>query len=55
MPTPTASQTRDEFIAICVPQVLAEGTAQNPQQAVAICISMYEQAKKAQHESTQSE
>jgi len=46
MPTPTASQTRDEFIAICVPQVIAEGTAQKPQQAVAICISMYEQAKK---------
>jgi len=46
MPIPVPGQSQDDFLKICVPQVLQEGTAENQAQAVAICVSMYEQAKK---------
>ena len=46
MPKPMPGQSQDDFIATCVPQVLDEGTAENPEQAVAICYSMWEEAKK---------
>jgi len=49
MPTPREGQTKDEFIHMCIPVVLEEGTAKNPQQAAAICNSIWEQEKKNKH------
>jgi Escherichia/Staphylococcus phage prohead protease len=47
MPTPhPSSETRDDFIERCVPIVLEEGTAENPDQAVAICSAMWREATK---------
>lgn len=53
MPVPIPGQSQDDFLQICIPQVLQDGTAETPEQAVAVCISMYEQAKKDINESTQ--
>jgi hypothetical protein len=46
MPKPFPGQSQDDFIANCIPQVLQDGTAENQQQAIAICFSMWEEAKK---------
>lgn len=46
MPVPAPNQSLDDFLAICVPEVLDEETAENPDQAVAICISMYDEAQE---------
>jgi len=42
MPTPQTDETEDEFMARCIPQVLAEGTADDPTQAAAICASYWD-------------
>lgn len=42
MPTPRDDETQDDFIARCVPIVLEDGTAENNEQAVAVCYSMWE-------------
>lgn len=42
MPTPRADESRSDFLDRCIPQVLDEGTADSPEQAVAICSSMFE-------------
>lgn len=52
MPVPIPGQSQDDFLQICIPQVLQDGTAETPEQAVAVCISMYEQAKKDIKEQT---
>jgi len=36
MPKPKKGQTKSEFLDLCIPQVLEEGTAKNQKQAVAI-------------------
>ena len=54
MPVPMPGQSQDDFLKICIPQVLQDGTADNQAQATAICISMYEEARKEISESTQS-
>jgi hypothetical protein len=46
MPTPTENETQQEFINRCIPMVINEGTAQNPEQAFAICQSMFERNEK---------
>lgn len=46
MPTPQKNETHDEFIDRCVPIVLDEGTAEDEQQAVAVCESYWEQEKE---------
>ena len=46
MPKPLPGQSQDDFISKCVPEVLNDGTAETPEQAVAICYSMWEEAKK---------
>jgi hypothetical protein len=46
MPTPRKGEKRSAFVSRCVPIVIDEGTAKNPDQAVAICNSMWEDAKK---------
>jgi hypothetical protein len=46
MPKPLPGQSQDDFIATCIPQVIDEGTAETQEQAIAICYSMWEEAKK---------
>jgi len=49
MPKPKPGQSQDDFVAMCVPMVLDEGTAKDQDQAVAICNSMYEEHGKQAH------
>lgn len=46
MPKPIPGQSQDDFISECIPQVLQDGTAETQEQAIAICYSMWDQAKK---------
>lgn len=46
MPTPELNETRPDFITRCIPIVLTDGTARNSAQAVAVCISIYDQANR---------
>ncbi len=46
-PKPEAGESRDDYLARCVPQVMDEGTATDNDQAVAMCSSMYERGKGA--------
>jgi hypothetical protein len=42
MPTPREDETQQEFVKRCIPIVLEDGTAENQDQAVAVCNSMWE-------------
>ncbi len=42
MPTPTATETEEQFIERCIPYVLSEGTATNTPQAYAMCLYIYQ-------------
>ena len=44
MPDPRSGETKDEFIERCVPVVIEDGTAEDGDQAVAVCNSMWEEA-----------
>ena len=46
MPDPNRFKTKNAFMKACVPVVLQEGNAKDTSQAVAICISMWENKKK---------
>jgi hypothetical protein len=46
MPTPRENETQDEFVNRCIPKVINDGTTNDPQQAYAICISIYERNNK---------
>lgn len=41
MPNPNDYKDRESFMKTCIPMVQREGTAKNPDQAVAICSSMW--------------
>lgn len=43
MPTPTSNETHDEFIERCIPIVIDEGTAEDNEQAIAVCESIWEE------------
>ena len=45
MPTPRPDESRSDFVSRCIPDVLAEGTAEDQKQAVAICFSMWREDK----------
>ena len=47
MPTPNQGESRDDFVSRCIPIVLEDGTAENQDQAVAVCNSMWDDAHKA--------
>jgi HK97 family phage prohead protease len=49
-PNPANFDSRDEFLEVCIPQVLSEGTAEDNDQAVAICSSMWEERSKEEPE-----
>jgi HK97 family phage major capsid protein len=42
MPKPLLGESRDDYISRCIPIVIHEGTAKDPNQAVAICHSMWD-------------
>src|SRR3990172_1047756 len=44
MPTPNEGESRREFIQRCIPIVLEDKTADDPDQAVAVCSSIWERA-----------
>ena len=52
MPEPRPQENRDEFIERCIPIVLRDETAEDQDQAVAICNSMWEEASKEQDKMT---
>ena len=41
MPTPNAGEEQSHFISRCIPIVIDDGTAQNPEQAAAVCYSIW--------------
>lgn len=41
MPNPNAYDNQNEFISVCIPKVISEGTAKDQEQAAAICYSMW--------------
>ena len=45
MPTPQPNESRDEFIERCIPMVIEEGTANDEEQAYAVCESYWEEAE----------
>lgn len=45
MPKPGKDETRDKFISRCIPIIIKEG--KKPEQAVAICHSIWRQVKEA--------
>lgn len=47
MPEPQTNESRDEFIERCIPIVIDDGTAEDNEQAFAVCNSMWEQREKA--------
>jgi hypothetical protein len=42
MPTPNQGESHDDFISRCVPIVIDDGTADSPEQAVAVCNSIWD-------------
>jgi len=46
MPTPREGENKDEWIKRCVPVVIEDGTAEDGDQAVAICNSIWEREMK---------
>ena len=47
MPTPQADESEDDFMARCIPEVLAEGVADDASQAAAICASYWDERGQA--------
>lgn len=43
MPTPKPGESRDDFVSRCIPIVIEDEAADDPDQAVAVCNSMWEQ------------
>lgn len=44
MPIPKPSEEKKDFIDRCIPIVLGDGAAETPEQAVAICNSLWEES-----------
>lgn len=47
-PTPNPGESEEDFISRCVPQVIEDGTTDDPQQAVAICYSIWEAEQESE-------
>lgn len=47
MPNPKMDEKRKDFVNRCVPMVMKEGTANDNKQAVAMCNSMFDEARKS--------
>ena len=46
MPTPQAGESQDDFVSRCIPIVLEDGTAEDQEQAAAVCYSMWREARE---------
>lgn len=46
MPRPGKNENQDKFISRCIPFLINDGTAQDLQQAAAICYSIWEDRNK---------
>lgn len=46
MPKPKDGESQKDFVSRCIPIVMGDGTAKDNKQAVAVCYSMYAEAKK---------
>lgn len=46
MPKPNPGETQDEFVSRCIPIVMGEGTADDTEQAAAICHSFWDESQK---------
>lgn len=53
MPTPRKNEKRSDFVQRCIPIVLDEGTAEDNEQAAAVCYSMWKEAKSPTKEATE--
>jgi len=49
MPTPKEGETQEDFVSRCISIVLEDETADDQEQAVAICNSMWRESKKMMH------
>jgi hypothetical protein len=47
MPTPDTGESHDDFVSRCVPEVIDDGAADSPEQAVAICERFWEDREEA--------
>ena len=47
MPTPLENETEAEFVERCIPIVIEDGTAEDAEQAAAVCHTMFQQANGA--------
>jgi len=47
MPTPKEGETQEDFVSRCIPIVIEDETADDQEQAVAICNSLWRESKKA--------
>ncbi len=52
MPTPGKDESQDDFVSRCIPIVIDDGTAEDNEQAAAICFSMWRDAQKKEKEMT---
>lgn len=50
MPTPQEGETRKDFVRRCIPIVIDEGTAEDGEQATAVCHSMYTNHQREEDE-----
>src|SRR3989304_294100 len=55
MPEPRPDEEQSAFMGRCVPMVLDEGTAEDQEQAVAMCFSIWPQAHDEKAEATPEE
>lgn len=46
MPSPRKNESQKDFVSRCIPIVMEEGTAEDNEQAAAICFSMWRESKK---------
>jgi hypothetical protein len=44
---PKPGETKDEFLQRCIPEVLADETATDTEQALAVCSNMFDERKHA--------
>lgn len=49
MPEPNKDEEHDDFIKRCIPVVIDDGTAESPEQAVAICNGIWDKAKEGKN------
>jgi hypothetical protein len=54
MPKPRKNESRESFVARCIPIVMKEGTAKNNKQATAVCNSMWEKGRTTNNKSSQT-